>query len=357
MLRSSIASLVSLALVAAAPFAAAEEPQQAWMILAQRPLPVAEQSVQLPLNGLKGSFDHLRLGVAGAEAALGSLTVHFGNGETHAVELGQTLAAGDFCAPIELPTKLQRTMVRLDLDYVAQPGAQVRVYGAADRWVTLGRDTVGTAGETHTIEVGVGESRYDRVRLSVEESALHLQGVTFHFTSGEPQEIKFFGIQGKDSLTRVADLTGGARVIARVELRYKALNPAAPAPVVSVFAHTASKLEQGGAADDQVWQTLGQGWATLAKGEVVIRGLALRGMVNTQLKVQVEGKALQVTELEIVFGNEEHQTVALSGTLEPGQACAPIELEGTTKRTVARIKLSYAPQKALGRAKVIVLGQ
>lgn len=347
-----------LVLALAAPALAQEAPPQAWMILAEHPLPAQRQTARLPLNGIKGTFDHLRLGVAGAPVELQKLTVHFGNGETQSAEVNQTVAPGEFTTAVELPSKLQRMMVRLDVSYAAQPGARIKVYGAADRWVTLGQGTVGASAETHTIEVGAGQFRFDRARLSVEESGLQLQGVTFHFTSGAPQPVKFFGLQGKNSLTRVVDFTGGARVISKVELSYKALNPNATPPVVTVFAHTAGTWEEGGTSDDQQWQKLGQGLATLAKGEAEIRGLGLRGMVNTKLKVQIEGKQeLLVNEIVIVFGNKDRQTVAVNRTIQPGGDCGVIELEGTTKRAIHRLKLRYAPQKVLGVAKVVVFGQ
>lgn len=90
-------------------------------------------------------------------------------------------------------------------------------------WNRLGERMV-TGGSDHdTIAVGAVEGTFTRVMLRVEHSALELFDITITFGDGTTWSPGTRLIFAEDTVSRIIDLPGGARVIRRVDFHYSNL--------------------------------------------------------------------------------------------------------------------------------------
>lgn len=90
-------------------------------------------------------------------------------------------------------------------------------------WNRLGERMV-TGGSDHdTIAVGAVEGTFTRLMLRVEHSALELFDITVTFGDGTTWSPGTRLIFAEDTVSRVIDLPGGARVIRRVDFHYSNL--------------------------------------------------------------------------------------------------------------------------------------
>lgn len=91
-------------------------------------------------------------------------------------------------------------------------------------WEKLGERWVHPGGRDHdTIAVTGHEGRFTKVRLVVQQSALELFDVKFTFGDGSDFSPETRLVFTRDESTRLIDLPGGARVIRRVDFRYRNL--------------------------------------------------------------------------------------------------------------------------------------
>ena len=99
-----------------------------------------------------------------------------------------------------------------------------RVVEAVTDWNRLGERTVHRGGADHdAIVVTAREGRFTRVQLRVEHSALELYDVVVTFADGTRFSPGTRLVFAQNSQSRVIDLPGGARVIRRVDFRYRNL--------------------------------------------------------------------------------------------------------------------------------------
>ncbi len=99
-----------------------------------------------------------------------------------------------------------------------------RVVEAVTDWNRLGERTVHQGGADHdAIVVTAREGRFTRVQLRVEHSALELYDVVITFGDGTRYSPATRLVFGQGTTSRVIDLPGGARVIRRVDFRYRNL--------------------------------------------------------------------------------------------------------------------------------------
>jgi hypothetical protein len=88
-------------------------------------------------------------------------------------------------------------------------------------WVKLGERTVNGRADRDTIQVGRYEGRFSKLTLAVEDDDLELLDLEVTFAGGQKFNPRVRHYFRENSKTRVIDLPGDARVIQRIDLKYK----------------------------------------------------------------------------------------------------------------------------------------
>src|SRR5690606_20050612 len=87
-------------------------------------------------------------------------------------------------------------------------------------WTLLGAQTVRGGRDHDTIRVGRRRGGFDQLTLVATGSDLDLQDLTIAFTNGQKWSPRVRHVFREGSRTRVIDLPGKDRTIARIDLRY-----------------------------------------------------------------------------------------------------------------------------------------
>lgn len=89
-------------------------------------------------------------------------------------------------------------------------------------WTMLGERVVNDRAERDSITVGADEGRFTALKLRALRRPVHILDVKVHFGDGRVQDVAVRRIIRAGGESRVIDLSGGARVIRRVEFTYEA---------------------------------------------------------------------------------------------------------------------------------------
>ncbi|MCB1053475.1 MAG: DUF2541 family protein [Acidobacteria bacterium] len=90
----------------------------------------------------------------------------------------------------------------------------------AGDWEKLGERRVNYTADTDVISVGAREGRFSKIKLEVRRNGVDFRKVVVHFKNGDKQEIEVRDHIAAGGQTRVIDLDGNTRVIARVVFHY-----------------------------------------------------------------------------------------------------------------------------------------
>ncbi|MCA8923923.1 MAG: DUF2541 family protein [Planctomycetes bacterium] len=88
-------------------------------------------------------------------------------------------------------------------------------------WERLGARKVNWAVDRDVIPVTVTEGTFKRIRLQVQDGAVHLMDLTVHFANGQTYDVQVRKLIGPGGRTRIIDLPGAARVIRKITLTYR----------------------------------------------------------------------------------------------------------------------------------------
>ncbi len=92
----------------------------------------------------------------------------------------------------------------------------------ADRWVALGERTVNDRVDHDSIAVSGARGDFEAIKLTVRGNPVHILDVKVHYANGRVQDVSIRSVIPAGGESRVIDLTGGDRVIQRVEFWYEA---------------------------------------------------------------------------------------------------------------------------------------
>jgi hypothetical protein len=214
-----------------------------------------------------GRFDRLTVVVTDSDIELKDLTITFENGQTWSAGLRHVFREGQRSRAIDLPGQ-DRAIDKIELVYANTPGggrAKVSIYAKNTRegrpglppngnpgpmppgrpglppngnpgplpphlppapvfdsngWTLLGTQTVRGGRDRDTVRVGRRKGGFDQLTMVVSDSDLDLQDMTIRFTNGQTWSPKVRQVFREGSRTRVFDLPGKDRTIARIDLRY-----------------------------------------------------------------------------------------------------------------------------------------
>lgn len=90
----------------------------------------------------------------------------------------------------------------------------------AERWVALGKREVALSADRDEIPVGAVQGRLRAIKLRVRDRGVQFAHMTVVFGTGHRFEVMLRDFIPAGGETRVIDLPGGERTVARVVLRY-----------------------------------------------------------------------------------------------------------------------------------------
>ena len=107
----------------------------------------------------------------------------------------------------------------------------------AGDWEKLGERRVNYAADTDVISVGAREGLFRKIKLEVRRNGVDFSKVVVHFKNGDKQEIEMRDHIRAGGQTRVIDLEGHERVIARVVFHYDAQGMRGKKALVILWGH------------------------------------------------------------------------------------------------------------------------
>ena len=103
------------------------------------------------------------------------------------------------------------------------------------QWEFLGERTVNYKSEFDTISVGARDGTFKRLKLKVKKSGIHFIDLKVHYANGDIQDVPIRAFVKAGGESRIIDLKGRNRVIAKVVFRYKTTNQRRGKAMVRLF--------------------------------------------------------------------------------------------------------------------------
>lgn len=230
------AVLFGLILWSAAPVAAAAQ----WQLLGERRVSFAAERDVIEVGAREGLFTAVRLEVQDGNLEMFNVRIVFGDGSVFSPETRLTFLEGSRSRVIDLPGQA-RVVRRITFAYrsrLRRGRATVRAYGQEARasvtetaplgppavagWTPIGSRSVNFRVD-HDAVVAVGQGAFRQVRFTVDGGDLELFDVRITFGDGSsysPATRLYFRA---NSLSRVIDLPGGARIVRRIDFFYRSV--------------------------------------------------------------------------------------------------------------------------------------
>lgn len=222
----------------------------------------------------------------------------------------------------------------------------------ADRWVKIGEQKVNFRGDRDEILIGPDAGIFKRIKLKVEDAAVHFNDVVVVFGND-----RRFDVPMRDNIpaggeTRAIDLPGDVRQIKKIIFMYKTRPGSDERATVSVLGYMASAASP---ASDDRWVSLGEQRVNFMgdKDEILIGPEAGR---FKRIKLKVEDAAVHFNDVVVIFGNDERFNVPMPDNIPAGGETRVIDLPGEV-RHIKKIILMYRTRIGSDeRATVRVLG-
>lgn len=227
-------------------------------------------------------------------------------------------------------------------------------------WSLLGEQTVQGKRDKDVITVGRYEGKFDQLQLVVLDSDIELKDLTVTFTNGEKWSPALRQSFREGQRSRVIDLPGNNRTIAKIELLY-ANTPGGGRAKVAVYGRDKKgpvRPEPRPMApvvfDAKGWTLLGEQWVDGRRDKDTIKVSKYASKFD-QLTLVVSDSDLELKDFVVKFGDgaKDKWSPRLQHIFKEGQRSRVIDLPGQD-RIIKKIDLSYANILGGGRAKVAV---
>ena len=241
-------------------------------------------------------------------------------------------------------------------------GAPPRAVFDATGWTLLGSQTAKGANDHDTLMVGRYEGKFDQVTMVVTDADVAIKDLTFVFGNGEKWSPSLKHVFREGQRSRVIDLPGNTRTIAKIEILYA--SPPGQKARVWFYGHEkgagAGPGQGPGQGRPPVFDS--RGWQLL--GSQSVDGHHDRDTINVgryegkfdQLTMVVADSDLELKELAVIFGNGDKWQPKLPHFFREGQRTHVIDLPGND-RVIAKIELRYSNLPGGGKARVEVYGR
>lgn len=381
MVRASVPVRLFVAALAALAFSAVDARAQEgarWEQLGSKAVDFKADRDVITVTAREGRFDAIKLHVTGNSIEVLDVKVRFGNGESQDVQVREQLREGGETRVIDLERD-DRVIQAIELVYRTQGRAregraEVKILGrhsqrgAAEDWVRLGEREVAFRGERDTIAVTGVEGRFSKVMLEIKLNGIEVRDLKLHFGDGETQDVEVRENIQQGGRTRAIDLSGGSRVINRVELVYKTEDRRDGRATVVLWglrvAGGNDAEPAGGGGNDAGPGLEREGWKALGQREVTFR--VERDTIEVgrdagrfnKIRFVVRGNAVEIRDVKVTFGNGDVQDVQVREKLAEGTATRVIDLGGEQRfiRTVEFVYSTEGPNRE-GRATIRLFGR
>lgn len=246
----------------------------------------------------------------------------------------------------------------------------------AQNWNLLGRKVVNFASDKDVIPVTAKDGRFKKIRLHVEQNAIHVGDLKVHFGNGETFDVSIRHVIKKGEYTRVIDLPGEQRVINRITIHYRTVGKRrkgrarvsvfgahggatpAPQPPVTPPAPPAPPAPHSPPAAPKVWkwEKLGQRQVGWKVDRDVIPVTIAEGAFK-KIKIAIRGRKVHVLDLKVHFANGGTFDVKLRKDFAPGSESRVIDLPGAA-RVIKKVSVIYRKVgKRPGKATIVLFGK
>ncbi len=354
---------MSLLVVGAKP--ARADSRGEWKKLGERTVQGRVDRDVIQVGADDGVFTAIQVKVENSSLQMFDIKVVFGNGESFSPNTRLVFGREATTRVIDLPGE-KRVIRRVEFRYGNLPGggnARVELWGKAGAppppppppstagWKKLGERPVNGRLDRDVIQVGADDGAFTSIQIKVENSALEMFDVKVVFGNGESFSPNTRLVFGRDSVSRVIDLPGAARVIRRVEFRYGNL-PGGGNARVELWGKAAALPPPPPAAG---WRKLGERPVNGRLDRDVIQVGADDGTFST-IQVVVTDSALEMFDIKVVFANGESFSPNTRLVFGPGSTTRAIDLPGA-RRVIRRVEFRYGNLPGGGNARVTLLGK
>lgn len=223
-------------------------------------------------------------------------------------------------------------------------------------WTILGGGKVD--GKQASAKLKLRGGKWDQVTMVVTDSDLELKNLEFLFGNNETWSPKMQHYFKENSRTRVIDLPGSDRNLARIDLTYANVPGGGNATVEFYGRHNPDRKPPPKIVkvkwENKGWKLLGK---TTADGWRDSDTLTVKHKKPvTELMFVVAGSDLALNGITITFGNGETYNMQGSATFKEGSRTAPVDLPGA-QRNVKSINFTYGNLPGGGKAEVQVWGR
>ena len=207
---------------------------------------------------------------------------------------------------------------------------------AAAQWEPLGARRVSFAVDHDAIVVGAREGLFNAVRIEVDGGDLEMHNIKITFGDGATfwPETRLRFREG--SRSRTIDLPGQARIIRRIDFRYRSTLRRGRATVQAFGRRAAAAL----APDLAGWEQLGMRPVDFRVDHDVVTAVG-QGLFR-RIRIDVEGGDLEMFDVRILFGDGETFSPATRLYFKEGSRSRAIDLPGRA-RLIRRIDFFYRP--------------
>lgn len=227
-------------------------------------------------------------------------------------------------------------------------------------WELLGFRRVSFSSERDVITVGSHEGRFTAIKVEVDGGNLEMYDVRITFGDGHSWSPQTRVVFREGSWSRAIDLPGDARVIRRVEFRYRSQLRRGSASV-RVYGREANRGTYRPSAVPRLgnaaarWEQLGTRHVNYAAERDAIDVGARAGRF-TAIKLDVDGGNLDMFDVRVTFGDGTSWSPATRLHFREGSWSRTIDLPGDA-RVIKRITFRYRSEGRKGRAWVRVYGR
>jgi hypothetical protein len=350
-----------------------------WTLLGKQSVDGRTDKDVINVSAYTGKLDELSIVVEDSDLDLKDFTVVFDNGERWSPKLAHTFKEGARSRAIDLPGS-NRIIKKIELLYSNKRGggkASLAVYGRDKRgggrpdrspppatgwkfdatgWTLLGSQGVDGRRDKDVIRVGNYKGAFDQLTLVVVDSDIELKDFTVVFNNNTKWSPRLQHTFKEGARSRVIDLPGKDRRIARIELAYANL-PGGGKAKVEVYGRDIGRPAPPPIAKIN-WEN--KGWKQI--GKVTVDGWRDRDKLMagnaqyTELMFVAAGSDLELHDVVVTFGNNEKYSPPTRLTFKEGTRTAPIDLPGARRR-LRSIEFAFSNLPGGGRAQLEVWGR
>ncbi len=354
-MSASRAWLLAAALGAAAlvPGRAAAAPD--WELLGVRRVSFAVDRDVVPVGAREGRFTAIKIEVEGGDLEMYDVRVVFTNGAVWSPTTRLRFRERSWSRTIDLPGQA-RGIRRIEFRYrseVRRGRAVVRVFGReaapappprpVAAWERIGSRQVSFAVERDVIPVATSEP-FTALKLEVSGGNLELYNIRITFGDGEVWAPNMRVTFREGSWSRTVDLPGEARVIRRIEFRYRSQVKRGQA-TMHVFGRAAAPSHRPTPPDDSHGAPHVPGWEAVGTTQVSLR--ADHDVVNVvgrgafrRIRFDVADAAIEMSDVRVTFSNGETFSPQTRLVFRAGTRSREIAVPGGA-RVIRRIDFRY----------------